>query len=144
MLIGEYQHTLDPKKRISLPAKFRKEVGSSVVVTRGLDQCLFMYSPQAWSEITKKLAKLPVGQADTRGIARFLLAGAVEIEVDKAGRILLPEFLKDFAKLESRVVLAGVGDRIEVWSDQVWKVYKRQIESEAEDMAQALGDLGAL
>jgi MraZ protein len=144
MLIGEYLHTLDPKKRLSLPAKFRKEVGRSVVITRGLDQCLFMYPLATWQEIMKKLEQLPVGQSNTRGIARFILAGAVEIEVDAAGRVLVPEYLKDFAGLGNSVVLAGVADRIEVWAEDVWQQYKAKIEKGAEDMAQTLGDLGML
>ncbi len=144
MLIGEYLHTLDPKKRLSLPAKFRKEVGSRVIVTRGLDQCLFMYTLSAWREIMGKLEKLPVGQSNTRGIARFILAGAVEAEVDGAGRILIPEHLKEFAGLKSRVVLAGVADRIELWDEDVWQQYKKNIEKSAEEMAQTLGDLGML
>ena len=144
MLIGEYLHTLDSKKRLSLPAKFRKEVGRKVVITRGLDQCLFMYPAAAWKEIVGKLQKLPVGQADTRGISRFILAGAVEGEVDGAGRILIPEFLKEFAGLKGRVVLAGVSDRVEIWNDKTWEEYKRRIEKGAEGMAQTLGDLGIL
>src|SRR6185295_6954092 len=108
MLIGEYLHTLDSKKRLSLPAKFRKEVGRKVVVTRGLDSCLFMFPQKAWDAMAKKISALPVGGADTRGMSRFLLAGAVEVEVDSAGRILVPDFLKEFANLRSRVVLAGV------------------------------------
>ena len=144
MLIGEYQHTLDPKKRLSLPAKFRKEVGRKVVITRGLDSCLFMYPLAAWQKIAAKLAALPVGQADTRGLSRFMLAGAIEAEVDAAGRILIPEYLKDFAGLRSRVVLAGVSDRIEIWNDKAWEDYKRRIEKGADQMAQALGDVGIL
>lgn len=144
MLIGEYLHTLDPKKRLSLPAKFRKEVGRKVVVTRGLDQCLFMYSQSAWKEIMGKLEKLPVGQSNTRGIARFILAGAVETEVDGAGRILIPEYLKEFAGLTAGVVLAGVADRVEIWDEKVWQEYKKKIEKGAEDMAQTLGNLGML
>ena len=144
MLIGEYLHTLDPKKRLSLPAKFRKELGTKVVITRGLDQCLFMYSPGAWREIVSKLEKLPVGQSNTRGITRFILAGAVEAEVDGAGRVLIPEYLKEFAGLGSSVVLAGVADRVEVWDEVVWQEYKQKIEKGAEGMAQTLGDLGML
>jgi MraZ protein len=144
MLIGEYQHTLDPKKRLSLPAKFRKEVGRKVVITRGLDSCLFMYPTAAWQKIAAKLAALPVGQADTRGLSRFMLAGAIEAEVDAAGRILIPEYLKDFAGLRSRVVLAGVSDRIEIWNEKAWEDYKRRIEKGADQMAQALGDVGIL
>ncbi len=144
MLIGEYLHTLDNKKRISLPAKFRKEVGRKVVVTRGLDSCLFMYPQKAWEKIASKVSDLPVGQADTRGMSRFLLAGAVEVEVDSAGRILIPDFLKDFADLKTRVVLAGVSDRIEIWNEKTWEEYKRRIEKSADQMAQTLGDLGIL
>ena len=127
MLIGEYLHTLDSKKRLSLPAKFRKEVGRKVVVTRGLDACLFMYPQKAWERIAAKVANLPVGQADTRGMSRFLLAGAVEVEVDGAGRILVPEFLKEFADLKSRVVLAGVSDRVEIWNEKTGEEDKRRI-----------------
>jgi MraZ protein len=144
MLIGEYQHTLDPKKRLSLPAKFRSELGSEVVITRGLDQCLFMYSKSAWGDIARKLSKLPMGQADTRGVTRFILSGAVEVEIDKAGRVLIPEFLKEFADLKTKVVLTGVADRVEIWGEEVWKGYKHQIETEADEMAQTLGDLGML
>ncbi len=144
MLIGEYLHTLDSKKRLSLPAKFRKEVGKKVVITRGLDSCLFMYPQKSWDKIAEKLATLPVGQADTRGISRFILSGAVETEVDGAGRILMPDFLKDFADLKSRVVLAGVSDRIEIWNEKTWEEYKRRIEKGADQMAEKLGDLGIL
>ena len=144
MLIGEYLHTLDNKKRISLPAKFRKEVGKKVVVTRGLDACLFMFPEKAWNKIASKLSDLPFGQADTRGMSRFLLAGAVETDVDGAGRILIPDFLKDFADLKSRVVLAGVSDRIEIWNEKTWEEYKHRIEKGADQMAQTLGDLGIL
>ena len=144
MLIGEYLHTLDSKKRLSLPAKFRKEVGRKVVVTRGLDTCLFMFPERTWKDISGKLQSLPFGQADTRGISRFILAGAVETEVDGAGRILIPDYLKEFADLRSRVVLAGVSDRIEIWNDKTWEEYKKRIEKGADQMAQTLGDLGIL
>ncbi len=144
MLIGEYLHTLDSKKRLSLPAKFRKEVGKKVVITRGLDSCLFMFPEKAWNNIAQKLANLPFGQADTRGMSRFLLAGAVETDVDGAGRILVPDFLKDFADLRSRVVLAGVSDRIEIWNEKTWEEYKRRIEKGADQMAEKMGDLGIL
>lgn len=144
MLIGEYLHTLDSKKRLSLPAKFRKEVGRKVVVTRGLDTCLFMFPQKAWEKIAQKVSNLPVGQADTRGMSRFLLAGAVEVEVDGAGRILVPDFLKEFAQLRSRVVLAGVSDRVEIWNEKIWGAYKRRTLRRADRMAQTLGDLGIL
>lgn len=144
MLIGEYLHTLDSKKRLSLPSKFRKEVGKRVVITRGLDNCLFLFPEKSWMRIAEKLSSLPFGQADTRGMSRFILSGAVDTEVDGAGRILMPDFLKDFADLKSRVVLAGVSDRIEIWNEKNWEEYKRRIEKNADQMAEKLGDLGIL
>jgi MraZ protein len=144
MLIGEYQHTLDSKKRLSLPAKFRKEVGRRVVITRGLDTCLFMFPQRAWEKIAQKLSQLPFGAADMRGMSRFLLSGAVEVEVDQAGRVLIPEYLKEFAGLRSRVVLAGVSDRVEIWSERTWEAYKARIERGADQMAEVLGETGVL
>ena len=144
MLIGEYIHTLDSKKRLSLPAKFRKEIGKKVVVTRGLDACLFMYPEKAWDKIARKLSELPMGQSDTRALSRFILSGAVESDVDAAGRILIPDFLKDFAGLRGKVVLAGTGERVEIWNEKVWEEYKRRIEKQADQVAQKLGDLGIL
>jgi len=144
MLVGEYIHILDSKKRISLPVRFRKEIGKKVVITRGLDNCLFVYSQKSWERISDKLQKLSIGQADQRGFNRFLLSGAVEVDVDRAGRILVPDFLKDFAGLKSKVVLAGVNDRIEIWNETVWKNYKKRIERQADQMAEKLGDLGVI
>jgi MraZ protein len=144
MLIVEYRHTLDLKKRLSLPAKFRKELGRRVVVTRGLDTCLFLFSERAWRSIAKKLGELPVGEGSARGMARFMLAGASEVEIDMAGRILIPDYLKEFASLRSEVVLAGLSQRVEIWDEKKWREYKRNMEKDAPRMAQTLGDLGIL
>jgi MraZ protein len=144
MLIGEYLHVLDSKKRLSLPAKFRAEVGKSLVVTRGLDKCLFVFPVAAWKEIVLKVEALPMGQKDMRGISRFLFSGATEIDVDSAGRILIPDFLRVFAGLEQKIALVGVGERIEIWSNAVWGEYKREMEKTAEGMAQTLGELRVL
>jgi MraZ protein len=144
MLIGEYSHTLDSKKRLSLPAKFRKEIGKKVVITRGLDACLFMYPEKAWEKIAAKLAELPMGQSDTRALSRFMLSGAVESEVDGAGRILIPDFLKEFAGLKGKVILAGVHERVEIWNEKQWDEYKRRIEKNADQVAQKLGDIGII
>lgn len=144
MLIGEYIHTLDPKKRVSLPSKFRKEMGKKVVVTHGLDNCLFVYSVSQWKKVTDKLATLPMGQADTRGFGRFMLAGAVETDVDSIGRILIPDFLKEFAKLGGHVAVIGVHDRVEVWNEERWSEYKGKIEKQADALAEKLGEVGAL
>ena len=144
MLLGEYLHIIDSKKRISLPVRFRKEVGKNVVITRGLDNCLFVYSLKSWKKISAKLGELSIGRADQRGFNRFLLSGAVEVEVDSVGRILIPDFLKDFAGLKNKVVITGVNDRIEVWNERLWNEYKRRIEKQADAMAEKLGDVGVL
>ena len=144
MLIGEYKHTLDPKKRLSLPSKWRKELGKCLVVTRGLDNCLFVYPRSQWQRITDKVGELPLGSADTRSFNRFFLSGAVEVEVDKIGRILVPDFLKEFAKLRTKVVLAGVHDRVEIWDEKKWNDYKQKIEGQADQLAEKLGEIGVL
>ena len=144
MFLGEYVHTLDPEKRLSLPVKFRRGVGKKVVVTKGLDNCLFVYSQKSWRKISEKLGDLSIGQADQRGFNRFLLSGAVEIDVDSVGRILIPDFLKNFASLKGRVIVSGVGDRIEIWNERTWNEYKKRIEKQADAMAEKLGNLGAI
>ncbi len=144
MLIGEYKHTLDSKKRLSLPSRWRKELGKKLVVTRGLDNCLFVYPLREWQKITAKVGQLPLGQADTRSFNRFFLSGAVEVEADKIGRILVPDFLKEFAKLGTKVVLAGIHDRVEIWDEKKWNDYKKRIENQADYLAEKLGTLGVL
>ena len=144
MLIGEYVHTLDAKKRLSLPSKFRKKLGKKVVVTRGLDHCLFLYPLKEWGEISEKLSTLSIGQSDTRGFNRFMLSGAVEVDVDSVGRILIPDFLKDFAGLENKVVLAGIHSRVEIWNEKRWIEYKKKIEGQADQLAEKLGEIGVL
>jgi MraZ protein len=119
-------------------------LGRRVVLTRGLDTCLFLFSERAWRRIAHKLAELPVGEGSARGMARFMLAGASEVEIDSAGRILVPDYLKEFAQLTSSVVLAGVSDRVEVWDEKSWQRYKKGMEKDANSMAQTLGDLGIL
>ncbi len=144
MLIGEYNHTLDAKKRLALPARFRKEVGRKVVITQGLDRCLFVYTVREWQKIAAKLASLPIGAADTRSFNRFLLAGAVETEVDAIGRILIPDFLKEFARLGTKIAIIGVHTRIELWDEGSWAEYKARVGSEADKLAEKLGELGVL
>ena len=144
MLIGEYSHTLDPKKRIALPSRFREVLGKKLVITHGLDHCLFVYTEKAWSRLAEKLSQLPIGQADSRGFNRFMLAGAVEIDVDSIGRILIPDFLKQFAGLKQKVIFAGVHDRVEIWDERTWQTYKRRIETQADKLAEKLGEVGAI
>lgn len=144
MLIGEYTHTVDAKNRVALPAKFRKEFGQKIIVTRGLDRCLFIYTPKAWERIVGRMSELSIGQASTRGFNRFFLSGAVEVDVDSQGRILIPDFLKTFANLSTKVVLAGVNDRVELWNEHEWETYKANIEQRADELAEQLGDVGVL
>lgn len=144
MLIGEYRHTFDEKKRISLPIKFRKEIGRKVVVTHGLDNCLFLYSLKEWEKISEKLGNLSIGQTDSRRFNRFILSGAVEAEVDGVGRILIPEYLREFATLNGKVVFAGVHNRVELWDEQKWIEYKKKISAEADALAEKLGSIGAI
>ena len=144
LLIGEYEHTLDDKKRISLPKSFRGALGRKVVVTRGLDNCLFVYSRDSWGKIAEKLQSLSFVNADTRGFNRFMLSGAAEVDVDDVGRILIPEHQKEFAGLKTRVVFTGISDRVEVWDADRWLRYKKRIEKDAERMAKKLGEIGAL
>lgn len=144
MLIGEFTHSIDDKNRISLPIKFRKEVGKKVVVTHGLDNCLFLYPLKEWEKIAEKLASLSMGQSDTRGFNRFMLAGATEVDVDTVGRMLVPQYLKEFAKLDEKVVFTGVHNRIEVWNEDRWIDYKKRIGAQADELAEKLGEIGVL
>lgn len=143
MLIGEYKHNVDAKKRLAIPAKFRKELGDKVVVTRGLDNCLFVYTLAEWEKVAEKLSELPIGSADTRNFSRLVLSGAMDIEVDALGRILLPDYLKEFAGLKDKVVVAGVYKRLEIWDEKSWGTYKERIEKQTDVLAEKLGEIGA-
>ena len=144
MFIGEYRHTFDSKNRISLPAKFRKELGASVIVTRGLDHCLFVYPKAAWKKQAERIALFSTGSSAGRGLSRLMLAGAVEADVDSAGRILIPDYLKVFATLKEKGVVAGVNDRVEVWDERAWLAYTKAIERDADQFAESMGAQGAL
>jgi MraZ protein len=144
LLIGEYEHTLDEKKRVSLPKVFRGALGKKIVVTRGLDNCLYVYSRSAWETVAKKLQSLSIVNADTRGFNRFMLSGAAEVEVDGVGRILIPDHQKTFADLKKRIIFAGISDHIEIWNAERWHVYKTRIERDADKMAAKLDQIGAL
>lgn len=144
MLIGEYKHLIDPKKRLSIPAKFRKEIGDKAVLTRGLDNCLFLFPAKEWDQLAEKLGKLPFGQQDTRGFVRLLLAGASEVEFDQLGRILVPDFLKSYAFLKKEVVIAGLFSRLEIWDGERWKSYKDNLEKNSDRIAEKLGELGVI
>ena len=120
MFMSEYNHTVDTKGRLIVPSKFREQLGDEFVVTKGMDGCLFVYANDDWSAFEQKLTSLPLINKEARKFARFFLAGAAQVEVDKQGRILLPANLRQFAGLEKDVVLAGVGNRIEIWDSKTW------------------------
>jgi MraZ protein len=142
MLIGEYRHTIDTKKRLALPAKFRKELGKTVVITRGLDNCLIVYPLKEWQVMSNKLGKLPLSQTEARGFARVMLSGAMAVGLDRLGRILIPEYLKDYASLKKNVVICGLYNRLEIWDAQNWKIYEKRMEKGVEGLASKLKELG--
>jgi len=142
MFIGEYSHSIDPKKRLAVPSKFRNELKNKVVVTRGLDKCLFVYPMKVWEALAGKLGTLPVGESSTRSFLRLMLAGAVDVEIDKQGRILIPDFLKNYAGLQKNVVIAGIYNRLEIWDEEKWNDYKNNAEKSTDETAEQLGKLG--
>jgi len=142
VLIGEYKHTIDAKKRLAVPAKLRKEIGRGAVLTRGLDNSLALYPAKEWQKMVEKLNQLPTGKLDARGFNRIILAGAVPVEIDSLGRILVPDYLKDYAGLKKNVVIAGIYNRLEIWDEEKWEAYKKRMEAEVGDMAERLGELG--
>jgi len=142
MLIGEYKHTIDAKKRLSIPAKFRRELGKGAVITRGIDNCLVIYPLKEWKVMSDKLGKLPASQIEARGFARIMLAGAAAVRFDSLGRILIPEYLKKYALLTKNVVITGLYNRLEVWNSKKWDSYKKKMEKDVGDIAGKLGELG--
>lgn len=142
MFIGEYTHNLDTKGRLAVPAKFRTQLKEGAVVTKGFDDCLFLYPKSEWEEMAAKLAKLPFSQSKARAVSRMMLAGAMEVEFDSQGRITLPEYLREFAGLNKKAVIAGLYDRLEIWDDQAWNKYKKSTEAGSSEIAEALGELG--
>ncbi len=133
---------MDAKGRIAVPVKFRSLLNVAAVVTRGLDQSLFLYPRAQWDIIASKLSQLPLSKANSRAFSRLMLAGAWEIELDKQGRMIVPEYLRKFASLTKKVVMAGLFDRIEIWDETAWNVYKASTEKESNAIAEGLGELG--
>ena len=142
MLIGEYKHTIDSKKRLAIPAKFRQTLGEQAVITKGLENCLVIYTLKEWERRAKELEELPSSQADARNFARIMLSGASEAELDKLGRILIPGYLKDYACLKKNVAVLGLSNKIEIWDEDKWEEHKKKTETEAGDIAERLKELG--
>lgn len=142
MFIGEYAHNLDEKFRLAVPAKFRSALAKGAVVTRGLDGCLVVYPRKAWEELAKKLSQLSINQANKRAFARFILPGAMDVTPDKQGRLVLPDYLRSYATISKKVIVAGLFDRLEIWDEQRWQEYRTRTERDSVEIAENLGDAG--
>lgn len=142
MFMGEYQHTIDPKGRLIVPAKFREGLGEQFIATRGLDKCLFVYPLEEWKILEQKLKNLPVTQAEARSFVRFFFSGATECELDKQGRILIPANLREYGQLDKDVVFVGIASRVEIWAKERWDDYSATANENFDETAQRLVDLG--
>ena len=142
MFIGEYTYSIDEKKRLAIPSKFRKSLSKEAVITRGIDNCLVIYPLNEWEKVARKLESLPSGQGDARGFARIMLSGAASAELDKMGRILIPDYLKKYADLKKNVSVIGLSNRIEIWDEEKWQGYRKKTEMAVGDMAERLKELG--
>ncbi|MCX6724444.1 MAG: division/cell wall cluster transcriptional repressor MraZ [Candidatus Staskawiczbacteria bacterium] len=142
MLIGQYEHTIDIKKRLALPAKFRGELGDKVIITKGVENCLVVYTQKEWEVMAGKLGNLPISQTEARSFARIMLAGAMEVVLDKLGRILVPDYLKNYATLKKNVVICGLSNRLEIWDSEKWDSYRKTAEKGVEEIVSKLGNFG--
>ena len=142
MFIGEYSHTIDDKGRLSVPAKFRRQLAGGVVVTRGLDHCLFLYTQADWEVMANKIAALPITQKKSRAFARLMLAGAWDAELDSQGRVMLPEYLRQYAGLGKHATVAGLHNRIEIWNEDAWHEYRTATEANSDEIAEGMAELG--
>ena len=142
MFIGEYKHTIDTKKRLSLPYKFRRELGRGVIVTRGFEKCLVVYPKKEWKEVIEELKKLPTSRAESRKFNRVVLGGAVEVNLDKLGRILIPDYLKKYAGLKKNITVCGLSNKLEIWDFQKWEIYRKKAEQDIDKVAEKLPEFG--
>ena len=142
MLIGEYEHSLDAKGRLIMPAKLREDIGEKFIVTKGLDGCLFGFSQAEWNNFQEKLKTLPLTNKNARDFVRFFLSGAIECEIDKQGRFLIASNLREYAEMEKEVAIIGVGTRIEIWDKEKWKAYNSEENISADEIAENMTMLG--
>lgn len=139
---GEYHHLLDLKRRLAIPVKFRGSFGGKAVITKGLDGCLFIYPTPVWEKLAEKLGSLPLGEKKMRQFVRLMLAGAIESDVDRQGRVLIPNYLSEYAALKKDAVIIGLYDRLEVWEEKEWVKSRNAAEKEKDTVAEELGRLG--
>lgn len=144
MLIGEYEHSLDAKGRLIMPAKIREDIGEKFIITKGLDGCLFGFSKNEWNNFEEKLKTLPLTNKNARDFVRFFLSGAIECEIDKQGRFLIASNLREYAELGKEAVITGVGTRIEIWNKDKWKAYNSEENLSADEIAENMANLGML
>lgn len=142
MFIGEYLHTIDQKGRTALPSKMRRDLGSGAVVTRGIDNCLWVFPKNEWVVLAEKLSSLPLSDANSRAFSRLMLAGAMEVTFDSQGRALIPGYLRKYAALSKNVIIAGLYNRLEIWDSVSWETYKKKTEKETDAIAKHMSDLG--
>ena len=142
MFIGEYTYSIDSKKRLAIPSKFRPYLGKKAVITKGLDNSLAIYPFKEWQRVAKKLESLPSSQVDARGFTRIVLSGASEVQLDKLGRILIPDYLKNYASFKKNVAIIGLSNKIEIWAEERWREYKDKMEKGVGDMAERLKEVG--
>ena len=144
LLIGEFEHSLDVKGRLTMPVKLREDVGDKFILSKGLDGCLFGFSQKDWNTFEEKLKGLPLVNKNARDFVRFFLSGAIEVEIDKQGRFLIPANLREYATLDKEAVITGVGTRLEIWNKDKWKVYNSEENLSADQIAENMANLEIL
>lgn len=144
MFIGEYEHSVDDKGRIAVPKRLRGHFGQGLVLTRGWDRCLWIYTPAAWDVFSEKISHLPVGKSNARSLSRMIFSGAVDCDLDQQGRIVIPSYLRQYAQIGAAAVVLGVNDRLEIWARDLWEQAKAEVEGQSGALAEQLASLGVL
>jgi MraZ protein len=142
MFIGEFHHTLDEKNRVSIPKKFRQDLDDGLVITRGLDGCLYIYTKSEWNEKAEQIASLPMTKRDARAFQRHMFSGAMDMQMDKQGRIVMPDYLKKESEIDKKLVITGIYDRLEVWNEEKWNKYLENNSKESDEIAESMSELG--
>lgn len=142
MFIGEFAHSVEDSGRVAIPSKFREKFAAGLVVTRGLDRCLFAFTAADWGSLADRIAKLPLTQSDARAFARFIFSGATDCQLDSQGRILLPNYLRDYADIRDEAIIIGVNTRLEIWNPAAWQTARAQVEDKSDFIAENLASLG--